>query len=181
MYSTLKLAGPLGRMLKPACNSVYVCRCMGIRGKHSSLGRRSIMSKVDATQSSNIFSCMRNTTHMHRPCMTFTRQVINSTSSLCFECAVKVITSPTLLVPFVFKSAFMCNSVLWYLWHLLHVGSARHVRAMCPSFKQFLHRAPLLTMSQRSSRDMPWSLVQAPSQWFPPLAHAMHAYSGVAA
>ena len=39
-----------------------------------------------------------------------------------------------------------------------------------PGLNQFLHRAPFLTMSHRSSRDMPRNLLQAPSGWFPLLS-----------
>ena len=50
--------------------------------------------------------------------------------------------------------------------------------AMCHTLKQFLHRAPFITMFQRSSRVAPWNFPQycLVDAWFP-FSHTTHASS----
>ena len=131
------------------------------------------MSEVNSAQSSKALACVT----MPSGAMTSTPQVINSTSSSCFDGAMPYRSHTSLLtfVSSVFRSTStcMCNSVCWYLGPFLHIGGEQHLLAMCPHIEQFLHRAPFLTMSHRSFHGMSWNLLQVPSGWVPS-CHTRH-------
>ena len=92
--------------------------------------------------------------------MTSTRKVINSISLLCLMVLRR--SHPYLLTfyfPSILGSASIHNSVWWCLKYFLHIGGAWSSLMMCPDFEQFLHGTVFLTISHRSSRDMPWNLL----------------------
>ena len=99
-------------------------------------------SEVDAAQSNRALACVT----LSSEAITLTLQVINSTSLLSLENAVYEALLESLLSSGL-VSASLCNSARCCLRHFLHMGGARHLLAICPGFKQFLHQAFFITRS----------------------------------